>query len=164
MLDFTKQVHTSTPRVATYFFSNSPVKCLLTNVVLPVPPSPTRTNLKVGISSPVAMFEQLNYLQMEKTLNFWIFRLVERLQGRVVTFITRARAELNWEYSIFGSVVMASHTRPYGKLQALINARFITFYNTFWTKIFRESFTWLKTDPSYLFQVGTFVSSGQIVF
>jgi hypothetical protein len=29
----------------TYFFSNSPVKCLLTNVVLPTPPSPTRINL-----------------------------------------------------------------------------------------------------------------------
>merc|ERR1719219_369084 len=46
---------TSTPRVATYFFSNSPVRCRLTKVVFPVPPSPTRTNLKVGISSPVAM-------------------------------------------------------------------------------------------------------------
>ena len=31
-----------------YFFSNSPVKCLLTKVVLPVPPSPTRTSLNVG--------------------------------------------------------------------------------------------------------------------
>ena len=28
----------------TYFFSNSPVKCLFTNVVFPVPPSPTRTS------------------------------------------------------------------------------------------------------------------------
>ena len=27
----------------------------LTKVVLPVPPSPTRTNLKVGMSSPVAI-------------------------------------------------------------------------------------------------------------
>lgn len=79
---------TSTPRVAMYFFSNSPVKCLLTKVVcragiklasfqpggggedkgdkppdgswecsapagkqptFPVPPSPTRTSLKVGV-------------------------------------------------------------------------------------------------------------------
>src|SRR5271155_4401819 len=65
----------STPRVAMYFFSNSPVRCLLTKVVyihdsqyhcfsyknkveikgkkfgntFPVPPSPTRTSLKVGI-------------------------------------------------------------------------------------------------------------------
>jgi hypothetical protein len=36
---------TSTPRVAMYFFSNSPVKCLLTKVVFPTPPSPTRTSL-----------------------------------------------------------------------------------------------------------------------
>ena len=50
---------TSTPSVATYFFSNSPVRCRLTKVVLPVPPSPTRTNLKVGISSPVAMMREL---------------------------------------------------------------------------------------------------------
>ena len=28
----------------TYFFSNSPVKCLLTNVVFPTPPSPTSTS------------------------------------------------------------------------------------------------------------------------
>lgn len=28
----------------TYFFSNSPVKCLFTNVVFPVPPSPTNTS------------------------------------------------------------------------------------------------------------------------
>lgn len=28
----------------TYFFSNSPVKCLLTKVVFPVPPSPTNTS------------------------------------------------------------------------------------------------------------------------
>jgi len=28
-----------------YFFSNSPVKCLLTKVVLPTPPSPTMINL-----------------------------------------------------------------------------------------------------------------------
>ena len=62
---------TSTPRVATYFFSNSPefkclrnasineillpVRCLLTKVVFPVPPSPTSTSLKVGMSSPVAI-------------------------------------------------------------------------------------------------------------
>jgi len=39
---------TSTPNVAMYFFSNSPVKCLLTNVVFPTPPSPTRTNLNSG--------------------------------------------------------------------------------------------------------------------
>ena len=36
---------TSTPYVAIYFFSNSPVKCLFTNVVFPTPPSPTMTNL-----------------------------------------------------------------------------------------------------------------------
>jgi hypothetical protein len=36
---------TSTPRVAIYFFSNSPVKCLFTNVVFPTPPSPTKTSL-----------------------------------------------------------------------------------------------------------------------
>ena len=29
-----------------YFFSNSPVKCRLTNVVLPVPPSPTNTSCR----------------------------------------------------------------------------------------------------------------------
>ena len=28
----------------TYFFSNSPVRCLFTNVVFPVPPSPTKTS------------------------------------------------------------------------------------------------------------------------
>jgi hypothetical protein len=61
----------STPSVAIYFFSNSPVRCRLTKVVyaislmlcsqqnsvrreknsdtLPVPPSPTRTSLNVGI-------------------------------------------------------------------------------------------------------------------
>ena len=32
-----------------YFFSNSPVKWRLTNVVLPTPPSPTRTSLNSGI-------------------------------------------------------------------------------------------------------------------
>merc|ERR550534_2241994 len=31
-----------------YLFSNSPVKCLLTNVVLPTPPSPTNTSLNSG--------------------------------------------------------------------------------------------------------------------
>lgn len=31
-----------------YFFSNSPVKCLLTKVVLPTAPSPIRTHLNVG--------------------------------------------------------------------------------------------------------------------
>ena len=46
---------TSTPRVATYFFSNSPVKWRFTKVVFPVPPSPTSTSLKVGMSSPVAI-------------------------------------------------------------------------------------------------------------
>ena len=61
---------TSTPRVATYFFSNSPVRCLLTKVVLPVPPSPTRTNLKVGISSPVAM-TNVGQLRSGK---YWMWR------------------------------------------------------------------------------------------
>ncbi|MPC54670.1 hypothetical protein E2C01_048594 [Portunus trituberculatus] len=46
---------TSTPSVATYFFSNSPVRWRFTKVVLPVPPSPTRTSLKVGISCSAAM-------------------------------------------------------------------------------------------------------------
>jgi len=32
----------------TYFFSNSPVKWRLTNVVLPTPPSPTRMSLNSG--------------------------------------------------------------------------------------------------------------------
>ena len=32
-----------------------PVRCRLTNVVFPVPPSPTRTSLKVGISSPAIL-------------------------------------------------------------------------------------------------------------
>ena len=40
---------TSTPKVATYVFSNSPVKWRLTKVVLPTPPSPTRTSLNSGI-------------------------------------------------------------------------------------------------------------------
>lgn len=31
-----------------YFFSNSPVRWRLTNVVLPVPPSPTRRSFQVG--------------------------------------------------------------------------------------------------------------------
>ena len=31
------------------------INVTLTKVVLPVPPSPTRTNLKVGMSSPVAI-------------------------------------------------------------------------------------------------------------
>merc|ERR1719371_88851 len=39
---------TSTPRVGMYFFSNSPVRCLFTNVVLPTPPSPTNTSLNSG--------------------------------------------------------------------------------------------------------------------
>ena len=47
-------LHFKTPRyapsVATYFFSNSPVRCLLTKVVLPTPPSPTRMSLNSGIS------------------------------------------------------------------------------------------------------------------
>eukprot|EP00920_Eleutheroschizon_duboscqi_P039279 GHVT01094615.1.p2 GENE.GHVT01094615.1~~GHVT01094615.1.p2 ORF type:complete len:139 (-),score=23.36 GHVT01094615.1:26-442(-) len=38
-----------------YFFSNSPVKCLLTNVVLPTPPSPTRISLNSGAAAPPAM-------------------------------------------------------------------------------------------------------------
>ena len=41
---------TSTPRVATYFFSNSPVKWRFTNVVFPTPPSPTRINLNSGVA------------------------------------------------------------------------------------------------------------------
>ena len=36
-------------------FRMLPVRCLLTKVVFPVPPSPTSTSLKVGMSSPVAM-------------------------------------------------------------------------------------------------------------
>ena len=36
-------------------FSNSPVQCLLTKVVLPVPPSPTDTSLNVGIFSSAAI-------------------------------------------------------------------------------------------------------------
>ena len=32
-----------------YFFSNSPVKCLFTNVVFPVPPSPHNINLYSAI-------------------------------------------------------------------------------------------------------------------
>ena len=47
-------LHFKTPRyapsVATYFFSNSPVRWRLTNVVLPTPPSPTRMSLNSGIS------------------------------------------------------------------------------------------------------------------
>ena len=42
---------TSTPIVGSYFFSNSPVECLFTKVVLPVPPSPTRISLKFGTLS-----------------------------------------------------------------------------------------------------------------
>lgn len=34
--------------VPTYFFSNSPVRCLFTNVVFPTPPSPTNINLNSG--------------------------------------------------------------------------------------------------------------------
>lgn len=33
----------------TYLFSNSPVKCLLTKVVLPTPPSPTKISLNSGM-------------------------------------------------------------------------------------------------------------------
>lgn len=36
------------PHVPTYFFSNSPVKCRFTKVVLPTPPSPTKINLNSG--------------------------------------------------------------------------------------------------------------------
>lgn len=36
---------TSTPIVAIYLFSNSPVLCLFTNVVLPTPPSPINTHI-----------------------------------------------------------------------------------------------------------------------
>ena len=34
--------------VPTYLFSNSPVRCLFTKVVLPTPPSPTRISLNSG--------------------------------------------------------------------------------------------------------------------
>jgi len=54
---------TSTPKVAMYFFSNSPVKCLLTNVVLPTPPSPTRTNLNSGnVAYPSIYIRSVNIL------------------------------------------------------------------------------------------------------
>ena len=47
-------LHFKTPRyapsVATYFFSNSPVRWRLTKVVLPTPPSPTKISLNSGIS------------------------------------------------------------------------------------------------------------------
>ena len=36
-----------------YFFSNSPVLCRLTNVVLPTPPSPTRMSLNLAASGLV---------------------------------------------------------------------------------------------------------------
>ena len=44
LLVWKSRQRTSTPNVATYFFSNSPVKWRLTKVVFPTPPSPTRIN------------------------------------------------------------------------------------------------------------------------
>jgi hypothetical protein len=43
-----------------YFFSNSPVKCLLTKVVLPTPPSPTSTSCKGKQVSSEMYIKKLN--------------------------------------------------------------------------------------------------------
>ena len=60
-----------------YRFSNSPVKCLLTNVVLPTLPSPTSSNLNVGTSiamTPVLQFAQLvNLRHVSESGDFWDF-------------------------------------------------------------------------------------------
>jgi hypothetical protein len=42
--------------IPTYFFSNSPVLCRLTNVVLPVAPSPTRTSCNEKTNTALRQF------------------------------------------------------------------------------------------------------------
>ena len=52
----------------TYLFSNSPVRCLLTNVVFPTPPSPTKIILNSGIACACVAVENRYLKEIERFL------------------------------------------------------------------------------------------------
>ena len=80
-----KSWFTSTPRVATYFFSNSPVKCLLTKVVFPERilytqdswSNPTRF-WNVILSCVCAWFKALHRISCQDLHSSWAYQCLRR--------------------------------------------------------------------------------------